>query len=100
MAEQSSRRTFLQHVSLGTAAVGATVLVPATVAHAASARTAHNASTRTAAPVGAVRHQGPLTAYVKDARTGEIAVMVGEREVLHRDLELAATLSRIAATQS
>jgi len=95
MTEQSSRRTFLQHVSLGTAALGATALVPATVARAATAK---QATPRTA--TGAVGHEGPLMAYVKNAHTSEIAVMVGEREVLHRDRELAATLSRIAATHS
>ncbi|MHA6758347.1 hypothetical protein [Streptacidiphilus sp. PAMC 29251] len=95
MSEQSSRRTFLQHVSLGTAAVGATVLVPATVAHAAAARSA----APRAAAVGAVQHEGPLMAYVKNAHTGEIAVLVGEREVLHHDRELAARLSRIAVSK-
>ncbi|MHA6761295.1 twin-arginine translocation signal domain-containing protein [Streptacidiphilus sp. PAMC 29251] len=93
MAEQSSRRTFLQHASLSTAALGATVLIPSSVAHAASAK---HAAPRNA--VGAVSHEGPLMAYVKNAHTGEIAVMVGEREVLHRDPQLAAALSRVAAS--
>ncbi|QMU69378.1 twin-arginine translocation signal domain-containing protein [Streptacidiphilus sp. P02-A3a] len=92
---ENSRRSFIRHATLGTAALGATVLVPAALGQEASART------RTAATQGAVQqgamHHGPLMAYVKNANTGEIAVMVGEREVLHRDPQLAAQLGRIAA---
>lgn len=45
---------------------------------------------------GAV-HGGPFVAWVKDAQSGEIAVMVGEHEVVHHDRQLAASLARIAA---
>jgi len=91
---ENSRRSFIRHATLGTAALGATVLVPASLGQEASARTRTQPA---AAPAGAV-HQGPLMAYVKNPSTGEIAVMVGEREVLHRDPQLAAQLGRIAAT--
>ncbi|MEZ0092429.1 hypothetical protein [Streptacidiphilus sp. EB129] len=96
MADQSSRRSFLRHASLGSTALGATILLPATLGNAASARAraTHDAA---ANHVDAVRHEGPLMAYVKNARTGEIAVMVGEREVVRHDPQLAAQLSRIAA---
>jgi hypothetical protein len=90
---ENSRRSFIRHATLGTAALGASVLVPASLGQEASART----RTQPAAATGAV-HQGPLMAYVKNPGTGEIAVMVGEREVLHRDPQLAAQLGRIAAT--
>jgi len=97
---ENSRRSFIRHATLGTAALGATVLVPASLSQEASART--RAQTQQAATQGAVHqgavHQGPLMAYVKNPSTGEIAVMVGEREVLHRDPQLAAQLGRIAAT--
>jgi hypothetical protein len=95
MAEQSSRRNFLRHASIGTAVVGATVLAPM-----AAARDTATAQTRTPAPAPASGpvHQGPLVAYVKNAHTGEIAVMAGEHEILHRDPKLAAHLGRIAAT--
>jgi len=38
----------------------------------------------------------PLVAYVGDARTGEVVVMVGTREVVRRDARLVARLIEIA----
>jgi hypothetical protein len=38
----------------------------------------------------------PVVAYVKDPRSGEIAVMSGEREVTVHDAKLAARISRAA----
>lgn len=95
MAGQS-RRSFLQHSSLGVVVVGAAALTPALLPGTASAAPV-SASVPTgpaaAGPLPAV----PFTAYVKDHRTGEVAVMVGEHEVLYRDRELAARLARIAS---
>jgi len=93
MAEHSSRRNFLRHASIGTAVAGATVLAPI-----ALGRNAASAQNRTPAATSGSVHQGPLVAYVKNAHTGEIAVMAGEREIVHRDPQLAAQLGRIAAT--
>lgn len=39
---------------------------------------------------------GPLVAYVRDPRTGEISVMAGERQVRLQDRKLAARLARAA----
>lgn len=36
----------------------------------------------------------PMTAYVRDASTGEIAVMVGHREVITKDPQLVRRLQR------
>ena len=44
------------------------------------------------APAGSV----PVVAYMKDPSSGEIALMVGEREVIIQDRQLAARLSRAA----
>ena len=38
----------------------------------------------------------PVVAYVRDARTGEIEVMAGDREVTVRDRKLAASIARAA----
>ena len=92
MAEHSSRRNFLRHASVGTAAVGATVLAPI-----ALGRDSASAQPRTPAATSGAVHQGPVIAYVKNAHTGEIAVMAGEHEIVHRDPTLAAHLGRIAA---
>ncbi len=37
----------------------------------------------------------PMTAYVRDAATGEISVMVGHREVVTRDPSLVRKLQRV-----
>lgn len=85
MVEQS-RRKFLTSASLGAVAVGA-ALAPGM-----------RSNTVSAAPRAAGRlPTGPLTAYVKDHRTGEIAVQVGEHEVVYRDPDLAARLAHIAS---
>lgn len=55
------------------------------------------ASSAEAEPVAAgPAHAGPFMAWVKDATAGEIAVLVGEHEVLHHDRKLAARLAQIA----
>jgi hypothetical protein len=41
-------------------------------------------------------HRGPVIAYVHDAKSGEIAVMCGDREVKVRDRALAARIARAA----
>ncbi len=100
MTDQS-RRKFLKHSSLGAVAVGA-ALTPSLVSGVASAQTpvpAAASAAQAAHPeaVGAPADQ-PFIAYVKDHRSGEIVVMVGEREVVYRDAELASRLARIAGS--
>ena len=82
-----SRRNFLKTASVSAAAVGAAAAVPIALAGPADA----------AAPSGPA-HAGPFVAWVKDAKTGEIAVLVGETEVIHHDKALARRLAQIAAT--
>lgn len=83
MAEHS-RRNFLTTASLGAAAIGVAAASPGLL----SARQG---------PGGGRLHEGPLMAYVQDARRGDIAVMVGELEIVRHDPELAARLAAIAA---
>jgi len=75
----STRRGFVKN-SAATAA-GMTV-VGALVAEQADAKAAAGA--------------GPVVAYVRDAATGEISVMAGERQVELRDRKIAARLARAA----
>lgn len=100
MADRSRRR-FLQHGALGAVAVGA-AFTPALVSGVASAQPPARAAVHPGAvvhpeAVGALPDQ-PFIAYVKDHRSGEIVVMVGEREVVYRDAELASRLARIAGS--
>lgn len=82
MSEQS-RRKFIRNASIGAAAVLPTM-------------TAAEAET----PVAGPAHDGSFAVWVKDAKSGEIAVLVGETEVVHHDRALAHKLARIAARGS
>jgi hypothetical protein len=84
MAEAYSRRTFFKQSATVAAATGVVAVSPSVIGAAKVAEAA--------GPM----HDGPFVAWVKDAKSGVIAVMVGEREVLHTDRELAARLARIA----
>ena len=88
MAEVT-RRGFIKKTSVGAAALGTLAVVPGmTAAHAAAG---HPASGLTAEEL-----REPLVAHVRNVATGEIAVLVGEREVIIQDRELAARLARAA----
>jgi len=76
---ESTRRGFVKN-SAATAA-GMTV-VGALVAEQADAK--------------AAAKSGPVVAYIRNPRTGEISVMSGEREVKLHDRKIAARLARVA----
>ena len=77
-----TRRGFLALAGAGAAAAGA-----------AGAAAPATAAPPIRAPAGA---SGPLVAYVTDMQHGELTLMVGEREVLVHDRNLAARLARAA----
>jgi len=66
-----------------------------------AAVTPHSAEAADAAarpPAEKVAPKGPVTAFVRDHRTGEVAVMVGEHQVIHHDRALANKLANLAIT--
>lgn len=75
----STRRGFVKNSAA--AAAGVTV-VGALVAEQADAKVAAKS--------------GPVVAYIRNPRTGEISVMAGEREVKFHDHKIAARLARAA----
>jgi hypothetical protein len=83
----SSRRSFLVLAGTGAAVAGTAAVLSGASAEAAEP----------AAPKGDA-HPGPLVAHVKNTRTGEIAVLVGESEVVVHDKDLAFRLAHIATT--
>jgi hypothetical protein len=83
MTNDQSRRGFLAVAGAGAAGVAAAAALGGGSAEAES----------TAVPAQATK---PLVAYVRDARTGEVAVMEGEREVVVHDRTLAARIARAA----
>jgi nitrous oxide reductase len=97
MAEMS-RRKFLQHGSLGVAAAAALATVPnaARTALAPSSSRGAAASTAGAATDAELGTSGPVMVHLADARTGEIRLYVGERELTRHDPALAAAIARAA----
>jgi hypothetical protein len=77
---QTSRRRFLA-AGLGTAAGAAAM----TVGSGSSAAAADEVL-----PAGA---RGPMAAYVRDVRKGEVALMIEGREVVVKDKRLVARLA-------
>jgi hypothetical protein len=84
-----TRKGFLGKTSMGAAAIGAIVSVPG-LAHVTEAD---------AAPELKLRPEdlaGPLVAHVRNFKTGEIAVMVGTREIVYRDPQFVKRLLKAA----
>jgi hypothetical protein len=84
-----TRRTFLSTTVGAAGGVAAMGLIagPSTLAEAAQ-----NIADASDGPVSSE----PMTAYVRDAATGEISVMVGHREVVTKDPQLIRRLQRAA----
>ena len=85
-ASGHSRRGFLARASVGAAAVGAAVVVPGVVGGGV-------ADAQESGPA----HAGEFVVWVKDPRAGELAVLVGERELTVVDRKLAKRLAQAAA---
>ena len=78
-----TRRKFLAQASLGVAGSGVALATLGKLTlprSSARSRAARSAS------------QGPIVAHVRDAATGEVAVMTGTKEVVYRDPELVDRL--------
>jgi hypothetical protein len=84
----SSRRDFLRTASIGSAALGVAA-IPFAASSSASA----------AEPVGPL-HQEAFAVWVADASTGDVAILAGDHELIHRDPALARRIAQIAATKS
>jgi hypothetical protein len=84
-----TRRTFLSTTVGAAGGVAAMGLIagPGTLVEAAQ-----NVADASDGPMSSE----PMTAYVRDAATGEISVMVGHREVVARDPQLIRRLQRAA----
>ena len=90
MAELT-RRSFLTHASIGVGVAGGALAGGLT---SLPRRAEIPLGTATAA--AATEPVQNLIAHVRDVSTGEIAVMVGTQEVIHRDRSLALALLDVA----
>jgi hypothetical protein len=80
--KDTSRRGFLTVAGVGAAAAGVAAAVPSAAA--------------APKPPDIGDAEGPLVAYVTDVRTSEVALLVGEREVVVHDKDLVARLNHAA----
>jgi hypothetical protein len=90
MAELT-RRTFLTHTSVGVTAgalAGGLTALPRL----------RSAQATAGMPTAVAMKSEGLIAHLRDASTGEVAVMVGNREIICRDRSLAARLLDAAHT--
>lgn len=88
-----SRRMLLRRGGAGAVAAGFIAAIPVFPGRAeASVKAATVHSDGVAAPAGT----GPLVVHIPDPRTGEIHLMVGDREVVRSDPALVARLVRDA----
>jgi len=96
--EPVSRRTFFKHAGAAAAVAvvaGTTAAVPLGLTTAlAGAATTKDAGDRPLTSSEALSAGHDIVAYVKNARTGEISLFVGEREVTIHDPKTAARLVR------
>ena len=96
--DEATRRKFLIMAGIGAATTAGAAVAASTGIVAAStgivAAPAGGEAPPAALPASA---SGPLVAYVEDVRAGRLAVLVGETEVVVRDPDLVARLSRAAA---
>jgi hypothetical protein len=80
---ESTRRAFVKNSAV--AAAGMTAVGALTAETAQALATPQDESSR-----------GSVVAYVRDARTGEISLMAGERNITIRDRGLATRIARAA----
>lgn len=82
-----TRRRFLGATTAGAAAVGTLIAAPGLT---------NVADASAPSPITLSREElaGPLVAHVRNLSTGEIALMVGTREIVYHDRKLVARLLR------
>jgi hypothetical protein len=94
--EPVSRRNFFKKAGAVAATAGTMAVAPigltSAIAGAASAKGSHDDAPLTAEEH--LRGGEELVAHVKNARTGEISLFIGHREVTIRDRKVAARLVR------
>jgi hypothetical protein len=105
--KQYSRRQVLTGMSAGLAFAGVAATLPAgTASAAAAALVKDNAGAKGATSLAAASGASlgataePVVAYLRDARSGEISLFVGSREITLHDPDIAAKLAAAASKEA
>ena len=85
-----NRRSFLKQTSVGAATLGLLSSVPVLAVISESPQD-------TIPEVAHTTVNGPLIAHVSDVATGEVALLLGSREIIFRDPQLVARLIKAAS---
>jgi hypothetical protein len=85
---ESTRRNFLIASGVGAAAVGVAAATPGV------------AAARTPAPATLPHDATDLVAHIADPSSGNLTLLVGEREVVVHDRDLVARLARAASREA
>ena len=93
MSDDISRRRLIRHASMGAAAAGVAAAGGLSVFSAAGAA---DAASRPQSSDGPVLDGSGVIAHVVDARTGEISILAGTREIKYINREMAQQLLRAA----
>jgi tRNA A37 threonylcarbamoyltransferase TsaD len=91
--EPVSRRSFFKQAGAVAATAGTMAVAPITFASTAASAVSSNHDAPLT-PEEHLRGNEELVAHIKNARTGEISLFVGHREVTLRDRKIAARLIR------
>ena len=84
-----NRRLFIKQTSVGAATLGLLSSLPALAAISDSPQA-------TKPEVPAAAFSGPMIAHVSNIATGEVALLVGAREIIFHDPEFVAPLMKAA----
>ncbi|MGH9302153.1 MAG: hypothetical protein ACRD0I_08690 [Acidimicrobiales bacterium] len=87
-----TRRSFLAQASAGAVIAGAAVTAPSLFTGAQAS--ASPRPTGSSGPIATT--DGPVVAYLKDASSGNISILVGSREIQYQDPHLASVLAGMA----
>jgi hypothetical protein len=80
-----SRRGFLGQTSAGAATIGALLAMPGLAEVTNAAGIPRSELTK-------AELEGPIVAHIRNLHTGEIAIMVGTREIVYRDQQFVKRL--------
>jgi hypothetical protein len=94
--DQVSRRQFLRNASLGAAATGVLAAYGTDLVRGAGSNAAHPLASPGEGPSAATLDGSDVFAHVVDARTGQMSLFIGTKEISYTNRDLAQQILRAA----
>ena len=89
-----SRRGFLKSAQAGLVAAGIVAVAPVTMSAVANAATSKKPQVRSSTEAHSFATTENVVIHIPNPRSGEIRIMVGEKEIIRHDRALVARLIR------